>query len=188
MTYEELVKVAKDAYCSQDASNIQEHVAIQFNVTGEAAGIFYLEINDGKVSVEPYEYYDRDAIVTADAQTLVELANGTLGMESAYSSGKIKAEGDLGKALLLKSLSGKKAAKKEAKKPAAKKAPATKKTCAKKPAAKKTAEKKVAEKTPAAKVAETVAKKEVKAEAKVEAKPAAKKAPAKKATKTEKKA
>lgn len=143
MTYEELVKIAKDAYCSKDASNIKEHVAIQFNVTGEASGIFYLEIKDGQVYVEPYEYYDRDAIVTADAETLIKLAEGTLGMESAYFSGKIKAEGDLGKALLLKSLAAKKAAKKAAapKKPAAaKKVAAPKKSAAeKKPAAKKTA-------------------------------------------------
>ena len=135
MTYEELVKAAKDAYCSKDASNIKEHVAIQFNVTGEAAGIFYLEIKDGQVYVEPYEYYDRDAIVTTDAENLVKMAEGTLGMEAAYFSGKIKAEGNLGKALLLKSLSDKAQAKK-----AAKEKKAATKTAAKKPATKKKAE------------------------------------------------
>ena len=143
MTYEELVKIAKDSYCTKDASAIKEHVAIQFNVTGDASGIFYLEIKDGQVYVEPYEYYDRDAIVTTDAETLIKMADGSLGMEAAYFSGKIKAEGDLGKALLLKSL-------------AAKKAPA-KKAAAKKPAAPK-AEKKVATKKTAAPKAEKTTK------------------------------
>ena len=104
MTYEELVKQAKTHYESQDASSIKEHVAIQFNITGEAAGAFYLEIKDGKVSVEPYEYYDRDVIVTTDADVLVKIAEGKMGMEAAYLTGKLKAEGNLGKALILKEL------------------------------------------------------------------------------------
>lgn len=114
MTYEELVKQAKDNYCTTDASKIAEHVAIQFNITGDAAGAFYLEIKDGQVFVEPYEYYDRDVIVTCDAETLIKIAEGKLAMEAAYLTGKIKAEGNLGKALLLKELT--KPAKKAAKK------------------------------------------------------------------------
>ena len=162
MTYEELVAKAKESYGTADASAINEHVAIQFNVTGEAEGAFYLEISDGKVSVEPYEYYDRDVIVTCDAETLIKMAEGKLGMEAAYLTGKIKAEGNLGKGLLLKELTPKKA-----KKAAAKKAPAKKEPAAKKEAAVK--------KAPAKK--ETVAK-----EAPAKKETAAKKAPAKKTT------
>lgn len=139
MTYEELVKLAKESYCSADASAVKEHVAIQFNIEGEASGIFYLEIKDGQVYVEPYEYYDRDVIVTTSAENLIKIADGSLGMEAAYFSGKIKAEGDLGKALLLKSLTAKKAKKAAAKKPAAKKTAAPKKVAEKKPAAEKKA-------------------------------------------------
>jgi len=118
MTYEELVKQAKDSYQNMDAGKIKEHVAIQFNVTGEAAGAFYLEIADGKINVEPYEYYDRDVLVITDAQTLCEIAEGKLDIVKAYTTGQIKAEGNLGKALLLKQITAKakKAAKKAAKK------------------------------------------------------------------------
>lgn len=104
LTYEELVKKAKAKYESADASKVKEHVAIQFNVTGEVEGAFYLEIKDGKAYVEPYEYFDRDVIVTTSAETLVKMAEGKLAMEAAYLTGKIKAEGNLGKALLLKEL------------------------------------------------------------------------------------
>lgn len=104
MTYEELIATAKDYYEKADASAITEHVAIQFNVTGEAAGAYYLEIKDGKAYVEPYEYYDRDLLVTADTKTLLSIATGKLGMEAAYFTGKLKAEGNLGKALLLKKI------------------------------------------------------------------------------------
>ena len=118
MTYEELVALAKETYGKMDAGNVKEHVAIQFNITGEAAGAFYLEIKDGQVFIEPYEYYDRDVIVTCSAENLIKMAEGELGMEAAYLTGKIKAEGNLGKALLLKELT--KAKKKATRKKAAK--------------------------------------------------------------------
>lgn len=105
MTYEELVEKVREAYKDADAGKIKEHVAFQFNVTGEAAGAFYLEISDGKVKVEPYEYYDRDVLVTTSAKTLLEIADGKLDPVKAFLLGKIKAEGDLGKAAFLKELS-----------------------------------------------------------------------------------
>lgn len=36
MTYEELVAQARETYGKMDAGNVKEHVAIQFNITGEA--------------------------------------------------------------------------------------------------------------------------------------------------------
>lgn len=153
MTYEELVKKAKETYGKADASKISEHVAIQFNVTGEAEGAFYIEIADGKVNVEPYEYFDRDVIVTTDAETLIKMAEGKLGMEAAYLTGKIKAEGNLTKGLMLKELAAKKTAKKTAAKKTTEKKPVAKKTAEKKPATKSAEEKK-----PAAKKATTTKK------------------------------
>ena len=102
MTYEEIVTQAKSIYENADAGKVKEHVAIQFNINGEGEGAFYLEIKDGKAVVEPYEYYDRDVLVTTTADVLLEIASGKLGLEKAYLTGKLHAEGDLGKALLLK--------------------------------------------------------------------------------------
>ena len=56
MTYQELVSKLKDTYQEKDASKISEHLAIQFNIQGEAEGALYLEIANGKLHVEPYEY------------------------------------------------------------------------------------------------------------------------------------
>ena len=122
MNYEKLVQTVKAAFENADASAVKEHVAIQFNVTGEAEGAVYLEANEGKIAVEPYEYFDRDVIVTADGDVIADIAEGKLGIEKAYLTGKIKAEGNLGKALLLKDVKVKKAVKKAP----AKKAPAKK--------------------------------------------------------------
>ncbi|MCH5273356.1 MAG: SCP2 sterol-binding domain-containing protein [Lachnospiraceae bacterium] len=108
MTYEELVKQVKDIAEKTDAGRIQEHVAFQFNIEGEAAGAFYLEVKDGRAVVEPYEYYDRDVLVRCTAETLLKIVEGKLDPILAYTIKKIKVEGDLGKALLLKEVVGKK--------------------------------------------------------------------------------
>ena len=102
MTYEELVAKLQSAYGKHDASKIKEHLAIQFNVRGEADGALYLEILDGKIYVEPYEYYDRDILVTISAENLIAMAEDRLDVLDAYNNGLLTAEGDLGKALLLK--------------------------------------------------------------------------------------
>ena len=100
MTYQELVSKLKDTYQEKDASKISEHLAIQFNIQGEAEGALYLEIANGQLHVEPYEYYDRDILVTTSAADLLALAQ-SLDILEAYQSGKISAEGNLAKALLL---------------------------------------------------------------------------------------
>ncbi len=141
MTYQELVKKLETAYAKADASAITDHVAVQFNVTGEGEGALYLEVADGKVDIQPYEYYDRDAIVTTNASALVDIATGKLNISEAYNKGILYVDGDLHKASLLEKIVLKKAAEKKApaKKAPAKKAPA-KKTTAKKAAPAKKAE------------------------------------------------
>lgn len=104
MTYEELVAEIKKAATKADASKIKEHIAFQFNITGEAAGAFYLEIKDGQVDVQPYEYYDRDVLITSTAENIIKIMNGKLDPVLAFTLQKIKVEGDLGKALILKEI------------------------------------------------------------------------------------
>lgn len=127
MTYEELVQQIKDTAETADVSKIQEHVAFQFNIEGEAEGAFYLDVKDGKAAVEPYEYYDRDVLVSCTAETLLKIMEGDLDPVLAYTLKKIRVEGDLGKALLLKEVAGQKKAEKKAEKKAAKAAAKTSK-------------------------------------------------------------
>ena len=104
MTYEELVATLKEIVEKADASKIKEHVAFQFNVEGKASGALYLEVADGKAHVEPYEYYDRDAMFTCSANTLRKLADNKLDPIMAVTLQKLKVEGNIDKALRLKEL------------------------------------------------------------------------------------
>lgn len=147
MTYQELLKKVQTALAKADASNINEHIAIQVNVTGDAAGAFYMEVKEdvGVLYVEGYDYRDRDALLTADGAEVLAFAQGKLPLEQAVAEGKIAHEGDWEKALKVAAIIPvKKAAAKKAEAPAeapAAEAPAAEakpKRTTKKAAAKKT--------------------------------------------------
>lgn len=104
MTYAEMFSKVKGMFMGADVSEVKEHLAFQFNVTGEAEGIFYVEVNDGSLNVEPYEYYDRDAMFTCTAETLMKIAEGKKDPILAVTLGQLKVEGNIDKALKLKSL------------------------------------------------------------------------------------
>lgn len=104
MTYADFFAEIKGRFMEADVSDITEHLAYQFNITGEAAGIFYVEVKDGELHVEPYEYFDRDALFICSAQTLRDLADGKLDPVLAFTIQKLKVEGNLDKALRFKEL------------------------------------------------------------------------------------
>ena len=101
MTYSEYFASVKTEFMGADVSDIKEHLAYQINITGEASGIFYVEVNDGTLYIEPYEYYDRDAMFTASAETFTAIIQGKLDPVLAFTIQKLKVEGNFEKALKL---------------------------------------------------------------------------------------
>ena len=104
MKYADMFSKVKGMFMTADVSDITEHFAYQFDITGEAEGIFYVEVKEGKLFVEPYEYFDRDAIFTCTAETLFRLAEGKIDPVLAFTTGKLEVEGNIDKALRLKEL------------------------------------------------------------------------------------
>ena len=102
MTYEELVQSVKNVYANADAGNVKEHVAIQCNIEGEAEGALYIEVSEGNIDVQPYEYYDRDAILTLSAANLLEIAAGKKDLLEAYHANEVSVWGDLDKVVEMK--------------------------------------------------------------------------------------
>ena len=100
MTYEAIVEAARDKFCDIDVSDVQGVRAFQINIEGKSVnGLFYIEIKDGKVNVEPYEYYDRNAIITVNPTNFIKLINGKLDPVAAFTSGKLSVDGDVNAAL-----------------------------------------------------------------------------------------
>ena len=77
-----------------------------FGVNGESAlarkkKIRPQDLKDVRVLCGTYEYYDRDAVFTCTADTLFKLASGKLDPIFAFTTGKLRVEGNLEKAMKL---------------------------------------------------------------------------------------
>ena len=105
MTYAGFFYEIKNRFMGADLSDIKDHLAFQFNIEDEeAGGIFYVEVKDGVLAVEPYEYFDRDAMFTATPDTFMKIAEGKMDPIWAFTVQKLKVEGNIDKALRLKDI------------------------------------------------------------------------------------
>lgn len=105
MTYADFFYEIKNRFMGTDVSDIHEHLAYQFCIEDEeAGGIFYVEVKDGQLFVEPYEYYDRDAVFISDPDTFMKIAEGKVDPVWAFTVQKLKVEGNIDKALRLKEI------------------------------------------------------------------------------------
>lgn len=109
MSYEEFFGEIKRQFEGADVSGITEHLAYQFNIEdAQAGGVFYVEVKEGKLYIEPYDYHDRDAAFTCTPDTLRKLIDGKLDPVAAFTMRKLKVDGSIEKALRLKDLIAKK--------------------------------------------------------------------------------
>lgn len=105
MTYADFFYDIKGRFMGADVSDIHEHLAFEFNIEDEeAGGAFYVEVKDGVLYVEPYEYYDRDARFICAPDVLVKIAEGEMDPIWAFTTQKLKVEGSIDKALRLKDI------------------------------------------------------------------------------------
>ena len=98
MKFDELVTKVRKLASGVDASNMG-FLAVQVNITGKESGVFYVEVKDHKINVEPYEYNDRNCAVTMNMTDFNKLLDGKLDPVAAFTLGKLKVDGDMGKAL-----------------------------------------------------------------------------------------
>ncbi|MBQ8002743.1 MAG: SCP2 sterol-binding domain-containing protein, partial [Clostridia bacterium] len=132
--------------------------AIQINLTDEdCGGAFYVEHRSGVVNVEPYDYNDRDAMMTIGSDLLVKTLTGEVDSVAAFFAGKFTIDGNVEAVLELTKIADAVKAKKKAEEKAAKEAKKAKEK------AKAEAEKKA--KAEAEKKAKAEAEKKAKAEA-----------------------
>lgn len=98
MTFNEILEKTRERAKTTDVSGT-DFLAVQINLTGPDGGVFYLEVKNGVVSVEPYEYIDRNCAITIDPDNFVKLADGKLDPVWAFTTKKLTVDGDVGKAL-----------------------------------------------------------------------------------------
>ncbi len=76
MTYETIVEKVTKALAKVDASGVKGHLAVQVDVYGEGEGAFYIEVKEGKVNVQPYEYFDHDLRIRCTGDEIIAIVEG----------------------------------------------------------------------------------------------------------------
>ena len=108
MTFQEIFQEARSSFINTDVSKYKENISAQIHLTGPGAGVFYAKINNGKLSIEPGEYKNSDVKFTVNSNDFVKLIRGKMNPISAFTFGKIKADGNISKVMELAKLMSKK--------------------------------------------------------------------------------
>ncbi|MBI5879851.1 MAG: SCP2 sterol-binding domain-containing protein [Chloroflexi bacterium] len=90
---EQIMKGMQSGFQSDKAAGID--AVVQFNLTGDGGGNYYLTIEDGKLDVQSGTAPSPKMTLTATAQDYLEIATGKLNPMAAFSSGKLKVGGDM---------------------------------------------------------------------------------------------
>ena len=98
MTFDELMAKMRGMADRVDISGI-DFLAVQITITGDNGGVFYVEVKDGRIDAQPYEYIDRQCELVVNMDNFNKLVDGKLDPVAAFTLGKLKVNGDVGKAL-----------------------------------------------------------------------------------------
>jgi putative sterol carrier protein len=99
LTIEKLMGLMPKAFLPEKAAGID--AVIQYNLSGEQAGDWIINIAEGKCSVEQGVAEDPRLTLTADAMDYLDIITGKLNAMSAFAGGKLKLKGDLNLAMKL---------------------------------------------------------------------------------------
>lgn len=94
MTYQEILETVRESLKKTVVKDVKGHIAVEFNILGEGEGAFYTEVRNGKITVEPYEYHDRDAKVIISSDELIKILSGKVSPEESVLSGNAVIEGN----------------------------------------------------------------------------------------------
>jgi putative sterol carrier protein len=80
------------------------NATIQFNLSGDNGGLYWVKIADGKAEAGQGQADNPKMTLKAAADDWFAVATGKMNAMQAFMSGKLKIEGDMGMAMKLQSL------------------------------------------------------------------------------------
>ena len=101
MEFKDCFNELKKDFVNKDVRNIP-NVVFEFNI--KDIGVFYAKVQDGKLDIQPYSYYDNDVSFTAKFETYKKIISGELDPIKAFFNGRLKVSGDLCKATILQNI------------------------------------------------------------------------------------
>ena len=104
MTYQQIVAEVKNICDGKKLGDYKNHLAVEVAITGEGEGVFYVEAKAGVLHAEPYNYNDRDVRFNISGDNFLKLVSGKLDPVWAFTTGKLKIDGSVEKALEFKKI------------------------------------------------------------------------------------
>ncbi len=101
MTLDSVINEVKQKTKAFDGSNYHGFLAVQVTLKDIEDGVFYVEIRDHALSIEPYSYNDRQANLFITSDDFIKIINDKLDPIFAFTTGKLKIDGDAGKVIEL---------------------------------------------------------------------------------------
>ena len=93
MTVKDIVAAMPSQFNADAAKGMNS--TIQFKLTGDGGGDYYVEIKDGTAKVSSGTHASPNMTMTLAAQDYVDLIGGKLNGQMAFMSGKLKIAGDM---------------------------------------------------------------------------------------------
>ncbi len=90
----------------QEAKAEDFHATIQFDLSGDDGGQWYVTVDGGDASVEQGNTDDPAATIRMSASDFVDMMTGDLDPMNAFMMGKVKVEGDLNTVMKFQTLFG----------------------------------------------------------------------------------
>ncbi len=91
-----------DAFVADAAAGVD--VVFQYQITGEGGGEWFCAVKDGSCRVESGTHQKPTCSLKIGVGDFLDLMNGKLPPMQAYTSGKLKIEGDIMKSQLIEKL------------------------------------------------------------------------------------
>ncbi len=106
LTYENVLNEAKAAGGRINREIVKENLVVEFNILNGGEGTFYMKFTPGQTEVEPYEYYDHDFRIRADADVIISILGGEMDLGEAMDNGRAHVTGNACKLQQLKAYIG----------------------------------------------------------------------------------
>jgi putative sterol carrier protein len=80
------------------------NATIQFDLSGDQAGKWYIKVADGQASATEGQAETPNLTLLADGRDAVKIFTGKMDPTAAFMSGKLKVKGDMGLAMRMQSM------------------------------------------------------------------------------------
>ena len=101
-TISEISQMMTDGFVAEKAAGT--NAIIQFDLSGDNGGQFWVHINDGSIEIGKGVHDDPKMTLKADADDWVKVSKGELNAMQAFMSGKIKIQGDMSLAMKMQTM------------------------------------------------------------------------------------